>query len=77
MKTDQKSENLIKRGSIYDHFYMGGSAWGATWDPFFQKMFETRKTLVEKLAKFYEKWSEMGLESPVLDETRGKWSGIT
>ena len=25
-----------------------------------------------KIVKIYEKWSEMGLESTVLDETRGK-----
>ena len=74
MKTEKTSENFIKRGSIYDHFYIGGSAWGATWDPFFQKMFYEHGP---KIVKFYEKWSEMGLESTVLDETRGKWSGIT
>ena len=39
MKTENFNENLIKRGSIYDHFYMGDLAWGATWDPFFRKMF--------------------------------------
>ena len=59
---------------MYEAFGIGGLAWGSTWDPFFQKLFyEHGPTTV----KFYEKWSEMGLESTVLDETRGKWSGIT
>ena len=46
------------------------------WKTFFQKMFGIGEILVHKLAKFYEKLSEMGLESTVLDETRGKWSQI-
>ena len=84
VKTDenlQKNENIIKRGSIYDHFYMGGSAWGSTWCScffffFFEKMFEFEK-LGPKINQFYEKIYEVGLESTVLDENRWKWSQIT
>ena len=72
----KKSESLIKRGSIYDHFYMGGSAWGATWDLFFRKMFGFGEKWVPKLLKIYEKWSEMNLESTIWDETRWKRSQI-
>ena len=68
--------NIETRYSIYEAFGIGGLARGATWDPFVQKMFGFGKNWVHKLANFYEKWSEMSLESTVLDETRGKWSQI-
>ena len=32
-------QNIETRYSIYEAFGMGGLAWGATWDPFFRKMF--------------------------------------
>ena len=81
VKTDEnekkkKNENLLKRGSIYDHFYMGDLAWGATWDPFLRKMFGFGKNWVPEFPKFYEKWSEMDLESTDFDENKWKWIGI-
>ena len=54
-------QNIETRYSIYEAFGMGGLAWGATWDPFFRKMFGIWKMWVPKFPKNHEIWFKNGL----------------
>ena len=56
MKLNNLDENLITRGSIYDHFRQGDWPERGVWDRLFQKNWKLHKSKIRKNVNNWLKW---------------------